>query len=57
MSEEIQVPGEDPSKKARAKKPEAKPGLPDQADIDPAKISRAVLSKDGWVCPLKHGKQ
>lgn len=27
--------------------------LPDQKDIDPAKIDRAVMTKDGWVCPLE----
>lgn len=25
--------------------------LPDASDIDPKKISRAVLTKQGWVCP------
>jgi hypothetical protein len=25
--------------------------LPDESDIDPTKISRAVLTKQGWVCP------
>lgn len=25
--------------------------LPDQSKIDPTKISRAVLTKQGWVCP------
>lgn len=27
--------------------------LPDQAEIDPATIKRAVLTKQGWVCPLE----
>lgn len=26
-------------------------GLPDQKDVDPDKIKRAVLTKDGYVCP------
>lgn len=26
-------------------------GLPDQSDIDPTKIRRSVLTKQGWVCP------
>jgi hypothetical protein len=30
---------------------EAKAKLPDQDDIDPSKIDRAVLSKQGWVLP------
>lgn len=30
---------------------EAKAKLPDQDDIDPAKIDKAVLSKQGWVLP------
>jgi hypothetical protein len=25
--------------------------LPRAADIDPTKISRSVLTQDGWVCP------
>lgn len=25
--------------------------LPDQDDIDPTKIKRSVLTKQGWVCP------
>lgn len=28
--------------------------LPDQKDVDIAKIKRAVLTKQGWVCPLVH---
>jgi hypothetical protein len=32
---------------------EAKEKLPDQDDIDPAKIDKAVLSKQGWVLPNK----
>ena len=30
---------------------EAKPGLPDAADIDPTKLRRAVMTRQGWVCP------
>jgi hypothetical protein len=30
---------------------EAKAKLPDQDEIDPAKIDKAVLSKQGWVLP------
>jgi hypothetical protein len=26
--------------------------LPDQSEVDPAKIERAVLTKQGWVIPL-----
>lgn len=26
-------------------------GLPAAADVDPKTISRAVLTRDGWVCP------
>lgn len=28
-------------------------GLPDQSEIDPYKIRRAVLSRQGWVCPAE----
>jgi hypothetical protein len=31
---------------------EAQAALPDQSEIDPAKIKDAVLSKQGWVLPL-----
>lgn len=27
--------------------------LPDQSEIDPYSIKRAVLSKQGWVCPAR----
>lgn len=27
-------------------------GLPDAADIDPSTIRKAVLTKQGWLCPL-----
>ena len=40
----VQVPGE------QAEAPEAG-GLPDIADIDPTKITRSVLTKQGWICP------
>ena len=26
-------------------------GLPRASDIDPTKITRSVLTQDGWVCP------
>lgn len=26
--------------------------LPGQEEIDPTQLKRAVLSKDGWVCPI-----
>jgi hypothetical protein len=55
-----QVPGEtaepEPTK-AKAAKPEpTKAGLPDASDIDPKKITRATLSKQGWVIPIKPEK-
>jgi len=28
--------------------------LPEQHEVDPHKINRAVLTKDGWVCPVVH---
>jgi hypothetical protein len=28
--------------------------LPDQKDIDASQITRSVLTKQGWVCPLVH---
>lgn len=37
--------------KRRSKK-QAQGALPNQEDIDPAKITRPQLSKQGWVCPL-----
>lgn len=44
-----------PEAKTAKAKPEAKaPGeLPDQSEIDPTKIDRAVMSKQGWVVPNK----
>lgn len=56
----VQVPGATPEQApdAAAEQPKATPeqapkagGLPDIADIDPTKISRSVLTKQGWVCP------
>lgn len=41
----VQVPGATPEQAPKAG------GLPDIADIDPTKISRSVLTKQGWVCP------
>lgn len=37
-----------------AKNPMENENLPDQKDIDSTKIKRAVLTKQGWVCPLVH---
>lgn len=31
----------------------AQANLPSQDDVDPSKIDRAVLTKDGWVVPVK----
>lgn len=57
-----QVPGETAATEAEPtkKKPAAKakePGLPDQASINPEKITRAVLTKDGYVVPAGLGKK
>lgn len=30
------------------------PELPDQSEVDATKITRAVLTKQGWVCPAVH---
>lgn len=55
----VQVPGEQAdapeaaavqAEPVQADAPEAG-GLPDIADIDPTKITRSVLTKQGWVCP------
>jgi hypothetical protein len=40
-------------KQELAKNPQPE-NLPDQKDIDANKIGRAVLSKQGWVCPVVH---
>lgn len=38
--------------RAKAKAAEANDsGLPDQKDIDPTKIPRSVMTKQGWVVP------
>lgn len=54
----VQTPGEAPADsqptevtQAAAPAPAEPSGLPDAADIDPAKLKRAVLTKQGWVCP------
>jgi hypothetical protein len=39
-----------PETAAKEQAPEAT-GLPSAADIDPKSISKAVLTRDGWVCP------
>ena len=41
-----------PAAQSRA---EQQANLPDQDSIDQTKISRPVLSKQGWVVPLKYG--
>ena len=55
-----QVPGEAPAVESAPEVPEtpeavaspAKPeGLPDASTIDPDKIQRAVLSRQGWIVP------
>jgi hypothetical protein len=37
-----------------AKNPMEAEDLPDQKDVDATKLKRAVLTKQGWVCPLVH---
>jgi hypothetical protein len=32
--------------------PAAEPGVLRAADVDPSKLRRAVLTADGWVCPV-----
>jgi hypothetical protein len=54
-----QVPGETAEPPANDVEPiKAKPtkGLPDASSIDPKKIKRATLSKQGWVIPIKSEK-
>lgn len=56
----IQTPGDQPADApevaveqqapAQAEAPEAA-GLPDISTIDPTKITRSVLTQQGWVCP------
>lgn len=56
-----QVPGEsaEPEPKVRTRRGRKSEEsaqsniLPDQSEIDPRKIDRAVLSRQGWVCPVK----
>lgn len=43
--------------KAMAKAKDQAPGLPEQSSVNPAKITRAVLTKDGYVVPLNLGKK
>lgn len=70
MSEELQIPGTEPTQEAvevkvpGGKKPKAaeaqkvdRHGLPDAASIDPTKIHRATLSSTGWVVPAKPEKK
>ena len=56
----VQVPGDQPSEapEVAAQQPEAAPteapevaGLPDISTIDPTKITRSVLTRQGWICP------
>lgn len=55
----IQTPGEAPTEDADttvidAPTPSAaEQALPDQSEIDPRKIRRAVLTRQGWVCPAE----
>lgn len=51
-----QVPGDMPDDVLPATEPVVPPAqpkaeLPNAADIDPNTIARAVLTKDGYVCP------
>lgn len=49
----LPVPGADAPVEQPAVAPKAKADeLPDQDDIDRSKISRPVLSKQGWVLPI-----
>ena len=58
----IQTPGEAPTDDADttvADEPtpsEAEQALPDQSEVDPRRIRRAVLTKQGWVCPSEAPK-
>lgn len=53
-----QVPGDnaEPEQKPRKAKEKA-PGLPEQSSVNPDKITRAVLTKDGYVVPRIIGKK
>ena len=43
---------EQPSEKAIVSELSRRPGeLPDAAEVDPAQLNRAVLTKQGWVLP------
>lgn len=44
------------AQRAAALAPVKEDDLPDARDIDPAKIVRPMLSKTGWVVPLKYGE-
>lgn len=56
---QVQTPGETQADTTADTAPEtaaeqasaADEGLPAAADIDPKTISKAVLTRDGWVCP------
>ena len=58
MSEELdpQVPGNEEAQPTpvKAKKPR---GLPDQDEVNPDKIPRAVLTQQGWVVPTNYGSK
>ncbi len=57
--DEIAILAAELMRRRKVASPAAKePGeLPDQSEIDPGKIKRAVLSRQGWVCPLESGNQ
>lgn len=42
-----------PAADAAPEAPQASGELPDQSEIDPAKIERPVMSKQGWIVPSK----
>lgn len=44
-----------PGRKPRAAMERPAGELPDQSEVDASKLSRAVLTKQGWVCPLESG--
>lgn len=58
----IQTPGEAPTEDADTaviadpKPSAAEQALPDQSEVDPTRIRRAVLTKQGWVCPAESPK-
>ena len=54
VSDTVPEAVEAPKKAPKAAKPAPKPqadGLPDMGDVDPEKIHRAVLTRQGWVVP------